>query len=509
MCCKPSTPTPISRRAAVALPPPGLDLLIESPGEARLAKPGTGFAQAGRGEESGPDFGRPRYICEIGKPLGSDEASEKDEKTRQTRREAYRRQRLAAMIMKRERVARCHWDIADLSSGVEVHKGEKWAHYVGLQTCDSVWACPVCSARISEERRKELNTGLQMAREKGLITFLMTLTFRHGEAETLHETLSALKDSMKAFRNHRAWHRTKKAGMVGTIVATEMTHGGHGWHPHAHILVFWKGDQVEGADALAALREPWLASLAGQGRDGEGAAFDVQDGSAAGRYVAKWGVAEELTLGAKKGGKTGGRHPWQILDDSRHDPRSRALFFEYFKATKGRRALVWSNGLKALLAPPEAEDEGDGGDDDREDAEVIDAALIRLQRPEWKEARKRGQAPILEAGEHGGTAAIIALLTGPPTQQNPPQTAPITRGCRAGGGGGSGAELFPQIAAKFLRGPDGFCPTGERELDEREGGSAVVVIEPQQILGCDAALTVQREMKDAASAETCPASGVP
>jgi hypothetical protein len=384
---------------------------------------------------NGEVLGAARYTCEIGKPLFED-----------TRREAFQRQRLAADVMGRERVGKCLWAVADLSSAVAITKGEKRARYTGLQTCGSVWMCPVCAGRVAETRRREMNKALAAARAEGLAVFLMTLTFRHSADEGLADTLTALKASMKAFRNHRSFATLRKTGMVGTVVATEMTHGHHGWHPHAHILVFWKGDKEEGHEALEALREPWLASLAGQDREGEGAAFDLRDGSAAGKYVAKWGAAEELTLGGKKTGKAGGLHPWQILDKTRHSARARGLFFEYAMATKGRRALVWSPGLKARFEVDDVSDEEAAEASDQEAADLVESVIITLRREEWIEARKRGRARLLEAAEAGGTAAVIGVLTVQQASSDPdPQRPP--RGWQGSGSGhrndGSGEAARP------------------------------------------------------------------
>ena len=44
------------------------------------------------------------------------------------------------------------------------------AHYKGLQTCGSVWACPVCSAKISERRRIELAAAIAMHKAAGAMS---------------------------------------------------------------------------------------------------------------------------------------------------------------------------------------------------------------------------------------------------------------------------------------------------------------------------------------------------
>lgn len=344
--------------------------------------------------------------CENGGPLESEDP----------RRKAFRRQRQAAKVLGRERVGKCCWSCQDTASGATFQTRQEGGRVVlaGLQTCASVWHCPVCSSRISEVRRREMNTALENARRQGLAVFLVTLTFRHSEGEPLAETLEALKGAAKSWREHRAFKRARKAGIVGTIVATELTHGSNGWHPHLHILVFWEGGKAEGREALEALREPWLVSLAKQGRTGTGAAYDVQDGTQAGQYVAKWGAAEEMALGNKKDGKKAGRSPFQLLDTAPFSGTDRALFVAYGLAVKGRRQLVWTRGLKDRLGVNETTD-------DAAAVEVIEehaVPLLTVHWQRWRFVRKKGRARLCEAGEEGGAAAILAVVATEPDTED-------------------------------------------------------------------------------------------
>lgn len=75
-----------------------------------------------------------------------------------TRIERFALQSAARRILPKSRTAKClrlrRFDKAE----IEVWRAKQHgtAHYGGLQTCASVWACPVCSAKISERRRAEL-----------------------------------------------------------------------------------------------------------------------------------------------------------------------------------------------------------------------------------------------------------------------------------------------------------------------------------------------------------------
>ena len=64
------------------------------------------------------------------------------------------------------------------SEGVGVWKCEKHgtAHYSGLQTCGSVWSCPICAAKITERRRLEVQDAINQHRQAGGEVQLLTLT---------------------------------------------------------------------------------------------------------------------------------------------------------------------------------------------------------------------------------------------------------------------------------------------------------------------------------------------
>lgn len=381
----------------------------------------TGNANAGQAKNArnnGPE----------GAALGSlAKTGDTPKKTRaQSRQELFRLQRHAAAILPRERVSKCRWTVADNSIGVRVvrreHEGEFRARFSGLQTCGSVWQCPICSRNVSETRRRELNEALAEARSQGMGVFLMTLTFQHNRGERLKPLLAALKDARKHFTQSRAW-RNLKPNIAGTIAALEVTHGANGWHPHFHILLFTTGElTLERLMALHGLSDQWLASLRSFGRDGNGAAFDLDlTGNAAGSYVAKWGAAEELTLGSKKVGK--GRNPWKLLEASQNGDRAaRAAFEEYAHAFKGARQLTWTKGLKDLLRVTVLEDDqaADTSDETSFDASPEtnhDELVAFLLREDWKHARKRGRPRLLEAAETPDSfdayANLQAVIDGP------------------------------------------------------------------------------------------------
>ncbi len=382
---------------------------------------------------------------------------EQAHKARQERRRALELQREAARLVG-GRVADCCWTPSGSSVSVVIRPETGRAGFSGLQSCGSPWVCPLCARRLAEERRQELREALDAARRAGFSVFLLTLTMRHAKGEALADTLGAFKAARKAWNTHRQVKAAR--GIVGTTTATELTWSpAASWHPHQHLLVFWKGPG--GLEALEALRAPWLASLAGKGRDGNGAAFDVRDGSAAGDYVAKWGVASEMALGERKEGRQGSRTPWDLLADSREgDAQAAALFREYAHATHGRRALVMSARLRKALdaAPPPKVDEAKA-------AEVVEPQVPRVVfmfegGQEWSRVRRLGRSVILEAAERGGGTAILALLAGwgvasevsqacSPEPPSPPNRR-SGREARQGARSGTGATRSSRYAAASM-----------------------------------------------------------
>jgi len=265
--------------------------------------------------------------------------------------------------------------------------GTVGAHFTGLVTCQSVWACPSCSKKISEKRRDELNDLLAWARAENHGVAMLTLTASHKRNTAIAPFLSDLKDALKALRQSSAWRSLR---LIGSVVATEVTHGRNGFHPHMHVMLILPAGAGDPVQAIETFRERWLHVLKIYGRSGNRAAFQVQSASMAGDYIAKFGPAEELALQTAKTGREGSRNPWQLLRDATHgDKQASALWCEYVAAFKGRRQLQWSNGLKALVQSERS--------DDAPEPEPVQT-VVRLwhsQSNSWREARRRMVAIVM------------------------------------------------------------------------------------------------------------------
>lgn len=323
-------------------------------------------------------------------------------------------------------VGTCRWAAHANSPRIDVmmtsyaKSDSKRASYAGLQTCGEVWRCPCCGQRISQTRRDEMNHLMAWARSNGHFVRMVTLTSRHGASDTLKDMLVGMKEAKQSFHSRRDYKRLRAEGLIGVVTATEVTHGKNGWHVHFHMILivksrFW-------ADYVADLGDAWRASLRGRGLDGNAAAFDCSNADRAGRYIAKWGAAEELTLGTRKEGREGGRTPLQLLQDAADgDKRAAALWIQFTQDFYRRQQLVWSRGLKALIGLDEIDDAEAATDETQDEQVQDDLPITSFDRYEWRTWARNRRTQILDAAEEGGAAAVWALKPdGPLIDDEPP-----------------------------------------------------------------------------------------
>lgn len=290
----------------------------------------------------------------------------------------------------------------------------------GLQRCGNLHTCPICSAKVGELRRKQLNAAMtrhikngqtpEQIEEKtfekkksGTTTaYLMTFTFphercKHGDGETCEFCLPALiekfEKAINIFTNSRQWKNIRKAKrVVGSVRSREVTVSEeNGWHPHVHQITFCDQNAFgEGAPAangdlnsfeIAELSLLWCNILFKVGL-GESSklqdmlqhAFNVRGGEHAADYIAKygrdekWGASSELAKSHSKTGAAGERWgtmhftPFQLLtwiENCEEEERGWSVhrFREYAEALEGKRALTWSPGLKSALDVSDVDEE--------------------------------------------------------------------------------------------------------------------------------------------------------
>lgn len=323
---------------------------------------------------------------------------------RQTRLERFALQSAARRLLWGSRTAKCLRLRRADKSAVEVWRSAEHssAHFGGLQTCGSVWACPVCAAKVSEKRRLDLLSTMEQHKACGGQCLLLTLTHPHSHGDDLAAMLKAQAKVLDSLNKNRAGRALwDSLGTVGTVRALEVTHGGNGWHPHFHILIFCNSN-VNLVESRRKFYDLWAAACVkvGLGLPSEEHGVRLDGGDQASAYVTKglWGLDHEMTKGhIKKAAK--GRSPFDLLRSYLYDDdkQAAALFREYAQAFKGKRQLQYSNGLKDLY------DVEDLSDDELAAIQEEGAELLgSIELEEWRAVLHfdmRGE--VLELARHG------------------------------------------------------------------------------------------------------------
>jgi hypothetical protein len=287
------------------------------------------------------------------------------------------------------RVCWCHRSIRNKGETVWIYRTEagQGARYSGVSTCGSVWMCPICAAKVTEARRRELDLAVTAWVKHGGLVNLLTLTFPHQllepveiDGETvmrpvpLKPQLEKFGKAMQSFKNCKKYKRIMAdAGRAGSIRSLETTWGENGWHPHTHDLVFLVRELT--ITEVDTLKSEWarLCLKNGLGDNSKlsdmlAHGLDIQDGRYAAEYIAKfghdsaWGASAEMTKPHSKLGKVGefggADHytPFQLLAWAEAgDQRAGDLFREFAAAFEGKRMLSWSPKLRLLLTGCENE----------------------------------------------------------------------------------------------------------------------------------------------------------
>jgi hypothetical protein len=325
-----------------------------------------------------------------------------------------------------ERVRKCG-RVPTGSEGPAVKVKDGIAHYSGLQTCGSIWACPVCSAHIRAVRANEIAAAAGGWSAAGNSIYMVTLTMPHDYGMRLAKLLPVIADGFRSVLRGRPWLRLKAdLGIVGTIRAVEVTFGENGWHPHLHVLVFIRGElDAHGLVAFDAhIRGKWTKFIVAAGYREPDAVHGVvikrcHSAAEAGLYVAKTqddgsvdedylGPAMEVTRSDLKEGRNGHRTPFELLGDfaDTGDRADLEIWHEYERATQGHQAITWSKGLRALLVV------ADRTDDEIVSEEIGGDIVMMIASESWRQITGVPGLPayVLDQAEAGGRAAIIGAL---------------------------------------------------------------------------------------------------
>ena len=314
-----------------------------------------------------------------------------------------------------------------------------------------MWACPVCAAKVAAERADDLGSVLGWAVEQGHTVGFLTLTLRHWTGQRLADLWDALSAAWTSIVQGEAWsgeadHAYRKRfdkwetdrangwkgsrprprpvrrqglaetyGILGWVRAVEAPHGPNGWHPHVHVPLIFQGPASDAWVELVGeeMFRRWRRTLARLGyeavRDHGGLHIQVShDADELAGYLAKH-LALEATHGHVKTARNGSelRAPFQILGDlTKHgDAADLSVWREWEQASKGRRQLTWSKGIRGLAGLI---------DQDRSDEEIAEDDLgtddlLILDRETWQ-AIASVQIDLLEATAKRGVAGAIVWL---------------------------------------------------------------------------------------------------
>lgn len=282
---------------------------------------------------------------------------------------------------KQHRTVWCHRAVKNTSERVGLWRRQDRtsSRLTGVITCGSVWTCVICSARVAERRREELQRAMVRHIAGGGHVYLLTLTFPHERTLPLAEGKRLFAKALQKFKNSKGYKRVSKAyARVGSVRSLEITWGpDHGWHVHTHDLVFAAPGLDGDLSALDELRGAWINALlkVGLGSPDKVSwmwehALDIRGGAAAAEYVvkfghdSKWGITSEVTRQhAKVGMRAITAHqghvtPFQMLAwAGEGDAEAVRLFIEFAAVFKDARMLYWSPGLKKKLGLVDLTDE--------------------------------------------------------------------------------------------------------------------------------------------------------
>lgn len=314
------------------------------------------------------------------------------------------------------------------------------AGIAGVVTCGSVWACPVCSAKISGRRAEQIQDLLyRWKSQTGGRVVMLTFTVRHNASDSLKSVWDAVSKGWRAASNGKHWdalqrvHGTPMVSRgverhrVPLIRVVEVTHGKNGWHVHVHALALVNANTTaEDVDGITrTLWGRWNAAVERAGF--AGGSFAACEGhlvtpgtetNALSEYFTK--AVYEVTLGATKDAHGDNLTPFGILrsimrhragelelDDAEFLRLVRA-WGEWEQGSRGRRQLSYSHGLREFL------NVGDQGTDEEIASEVagtVEDTVAVIDGDTWRGVWSFGLlTQLLDATELEGHAGAVRVL---------------------------------------------------------------------------------------------------
>jgi hypothetical protein len=210
----------------------------------------------------------------------------------------------------------------------------------------------------------------------------------------------------------------------GEVRSNDLTHGQNGWHPHFHVLVFWRDTPSEAvlAERRAVISELWISSvlttMGAEHKPNDANGTHLARGEDAARYITKLCLELSDPL-SKEGTNYNGAEPgltmWEIAEKlAAGDESKLRLWREYADAIKGSHVFEYSRRdefRKTLRAQA-------GQDEELTDEQIMDSGkgttkALELPPETWNLIRKSVpiKLALLTAIETGGADAGREYLT--------------------------------------------------------------------------------------------------
>ena len=335
-----------------------------------------------------------------------------------------------------ERVHNCGCKTIGHDAEMFIDSRHNSARVASVETCGSVWACPVCAQKILKQRSENLKQIGEKWSEMGGSMYLLTLTFSHSKNDILADLIGSstekagLLGAIGNFRRGRVWREFKKEhDYSADCRALEITYGKKsGFHPHVHFLIYTE------KDIAPYLMKYWETKLyknwalqcdkMGLGTPSREHGVDLRPARTE-DYIAKWGSSCELSSGHVKSGRKNNVSIRQLqeflVDDLRRSiydftlEKVKALLAVYNKTMKGNKLLTWAwkgshQGVQhfreRLLGTPEKTDE-ELAKIQEDELQYLDKKL-EIDSSSWQTIYWRGDsANIRSVLEKEGSEGVI------------------------------------------------------------------------------------------------------
>lgn len=180
----------------------------------------------------------------------------------QLRCDRWAQRRTVRRVLRGTRPGKCGWELCKDTGKGFFYDEAHGSRLSGLQSCGSVWVCPVCNHKIQSGRFEDVKALMEHCREHDWGVVFGTLTVRHKRADSLKDVIKMAQEVWRKSRSHRRikdlFSRTHE---VGYVRAMEVTYShANGWHVHFHC--YYVFDHVlgksEAADFSGAYAAEWV-----------------------------------------------------------------------------------------------------------------------------------------------------------------------------------------------------------------------------------------------------------